>query len=52
MSWRDSDALAAEPRCTCEFSQGMAGDAWGPCAVSGGKQVSANGRCNSCTKQA
>lgn len=43
----------ASQKCSnCQFFQGKAGDAWGPCAVFGGKQVSANGWCNSYTKKA
>ncbi len=36
----------------CQFFQGKAGDVWGPCAIFGGKLVSANGWCNSYTRKA
>jgi hypothetical protein len=36
----------------CQLYQGKPGDAWGPCPIFAGKQVSANGWCNSYVKKA
>ena len=36
----------------CQFFQGKAGDAWGPCTVFQGKQVAANGWCSTWVKKA
>lgn len=36
----------------CQLFQGKPGDAWGPCPIFGGKQVAANGWCNSYVKKA
>jgi hypothetical protein len=36
----------------CQFFQGKATDAWGPCTVFGGKLVSAKGWCSAWAKKA
>jgi hypothetical protein len=36
----------------CQFFQGKAGDAWGPCTVFQGKLVAANGWCSTWVKKA
>jgi hypothetical protein len=41
----------SEKCSNCQLFQGKAGDAWGPCPIFGGKQVSANGWCNSYVKK-
>ena len=42
-----------DQRCAnCQLFMGKPTDAWGPCAVFGGKQVSAAGWCNSWVKKA
>lgn len=43
----------ASQKCSnCQLFQGKANDAWGPCPIFGGKQVAANGWCNSYVKKA
>jgi hypothetical protein len=36
----------------CQFFQGKAGDKFGPCQIFAGKEVAANGWCNTWTKKA
>jgi hypothetical protein len=36
----------------CSFYQGKAGDAWAPCPMFGGKQVSSKGWCSAYNKKA
>jgi hypothetical protein len=44
---------AKDQRCDgCQFFTGKPAEAWGPCAIFGGKNVSAVGWCNSWVKKA
>lgn len=43
---------ASQTCSNCQLFQGKANDAWAPCPIFGGKQVAANGWCNSYVKKA
>jgi hypothetical protein len=43
---------AGQTCSNCQLFQGKAGDAWGPCAIYGGRQVAAKGWCNAYVKKA